>query len=89
MEFFVNLPVLCINAAITDHFVILFRDMAEEAFNEFHDRKCFFHIGIIFVPVLKERDKVAIVLVNPGSAQRLGSECGGSISNPCRRYGEL
>ncbi len=67
MEFFVNLPVLCINAAITDHFVILFRDMAEEAFNEFHDRKCFFHIGIIFVPVLKERDKVAIVLVNPGS----------------------
>lgn len=67
VEFFVNLPVPCINAAITDHFVILFRDMADEAFNEFHNRKSFFHTGIIFVPVIMERDKVAIVLVNPGS----------------------
>lgn len=43
-----------------DHFVILFRDMADEAFNEFHNRKCFFHIVIIFVPVIMERDKVTM-----------------------------
>lgn len=60
VEFFVNLPVPCINAAITDHFVMLFRNMADEAFNEFHNRKCFFHIVIIFVPVIMERDKVTM-----------------------------
>ena len=41
-----------------DHFVILFRDMADEAFNEFHNRKYFFRIGIIFAPVIMESDKI-------------------------------
>ncbi len=57
-----------------DHFVILFRDMADEAFNEFHNRKYFFRIGIIFAPVIMESDKVAIVLVNPGSGDHGSSE---------------
>ena len=74
VEFFVNLPVSCINAAITDHFVMLFRNMADEAFNEFHNRKCFFHIGIIFVSIIMESDKVAIVFVNPGSGNHGTSE---------------
>ena len=30
VEFFVNLPTPCINAAITDHFVMLFGDMADQ-----------------------------------------------------------
>ncbi len=32
-----------------------------------YNRKCFFHIGIIFVPIIMESDKVAIVFINPGS----------------------
>ncbi len=74
MEFFVNLPMPCINAAIPDHFVMLFGDMADQAFNEFHNRKCFFHIGIIFVSIIMESDKVAIVFVNPGSGNHGTSE---------------
>ena len=30
VEFFVNLPTPCINAAITDRFVMLFGDMADQ-----------------------------------------------------------
>lgn len=66
MEFFINFPVPCINAAVADHFEMLFGDMADEAFYELHNRKCFFHIGIIFVAVVMEGDKIAIIFVNPG-----------------------
>lgn len=34
----------------------------------------FFHIGIIFVPVIMESDKVAIVFINPGSGNHGSSE---------------
>ena len=30
IKFFINLPVACINAAIADHFEMLFRDMADQ-----------------------------------------------------------
>lgn len=67
MEFFVNLPVSSIYAAITDHFVMLFRDMSDEAFYELHNRKSFLNIGVIFVAVIMEGNKVTIIFVNPGS----------------------
>ena len=68
MESFVNLPVSCIYAAITDHFVMLFRDMADEAFYEFHNRESLHNIGIIFVAVVMESGKAAIIFVNAGSS---------------------
>ena len=74
MEFFVNLPVPCINAAITDHFIMLFGDMADEAFYELHNRDGFFHIFVIFMPVVMESDKVAIIFINPGSGNHGSSE---------------
>lgn len=74
VEFFVNLPVPRINAAITDHFVMLFGDMADEAFYELHNRDGFFHIFVIFMPVIMESDKVAIIFVNPGSGNYGPSE---------------
>lgn len=66
VEFFINLSVAGINAAVADHFVMLFRDMANEAFYELHNRKSLFHIGIIFVTVVMEGDKVTIIAVNSG-----------------------
>ncbi len=72
--FFVNLPVPCINAAITNHFVMLFGDMADQAFNEFHNRKCFFHIFVIFMPAVMESDKATIIFINPGSGDHGSSE---------------
>lgn len=39
-----------------------------------YNRKCFFHIGIIFVPIIMESDKVAIVFINPESGNHGTSE---------------
>ena len=66
MQFPVNLPVAGINATVADHFEMLFRDMADEARYELHDRKGLFNICAIFVAVVMEGDKVAIIFVNPG-----------------------
>lgn len=65
-KFFVNFPVACVNAAIADHFVMLFRDVPDEAFNEFHNRECFFHICIIFVTVVMEGNKIPVIFINSG-----------------------
>ena len=64
MKFFINFPVPCINAAVADHFEMFFRDMPDETFYELHNRKGFFHIGVIFVAVVMESDKVAIIFVS-------------------------
>ena len=66
MEFFVNFPVAGVNAAITDHFIMLFRNMADEPFYEIHNRDGFFHISVIFVAVVVESNKVANIFINPG-----------------------
>ena len=65
-EFLVDLPVAGIKAAITDHFIMLFRDMPDQTLNEFHDRNGFFHICVILMPVVMKRDKLTVVLVDPG-----------------------
>ncbi len=74
MEFFVRLPVAGINAAIADHFVMLFGDMLDETPYELHDGKRFFHVFVIFMPVVMEGDKVTIVCINPGSGNHGSSE---------------
>ena len=40
--------------------------MADEALYELHNRKGLFNIGVIFVAVVMEGDKVPIIFVNPG-----------------------
>ena len=74
MEFFINFPVPCINAAVADHFEMFFRDMPDETSYELHNRKRFFGIGIIFVAVVMEGDKVAIIFVNPGGGNNRTSQ---------------
>ena len=74
MELFINIPVTGINAAVAYHFEMLFRDMADEALYERHNRKVFFDIGVIFVAVVMEGDKVAIIFVNPGGGNNRTSQ---------------
>ena len=74
MKFFINFPVPCINAAVADHFEMFFRDMPDETFYELHNRKRFFDIGVIFVAVVMESDKVAIIFVNPGGGNNRASQ---------------
>lgn len=56
-----------IKSAIADHFIMLFRDMADEPLDEVHNRDGFLDIFVIFVSVIVEGNKVAIIAVDPGS----------------------
>ena len=73
-EFFVGFPVTSVNAAIANHFIMLFRDVADEALDKFQSRDCLFHIFIILVTVVMEGDKIAIVTVDPGSSDDRATE---------------
>ena len=66
MEFFVDLPVPGINTAVADHFIMLFRGMADQTLDKFHNRNGFFHIFVILMVVMK-CDKIAVIAVNAGS----------------------
>ena len=68
MELLVNITVPGIDAAIADHLIMLFWDMLDEAANELHGRDGFFYILFIFMAVVMEGDRVAIIFVNPGSS---------------------
>ena len=57
-----------IDAAITDHFVMFFRNMEDKPFDKFHNGDCFFHILPIFMAVVMESDKVAVIFINPGGS---------------------
>ena len=65
MQFFICLPVPGIKTAISDHLVMLFRDMPDEALYEFHNRNGFFHVFVIFMTVVVESDKIPIIFINP------------------------
>lgn len=83
VKFFVNLPVACINAAVADHFEMLFRDMADEVLYEIHNGKSLLNIGIIFVAVVMEGDKAAIIFVNPGCGDNGTPEITANIFDGC------
>ena len=42
------------------------RDVADETFDEVHDRQSFFHILFIFVSVIVESNGISIILIDPG-----------------------
>jgi len=56
-----------VNTAVPDHFVMLFRDVLDEALYELHNGESFFNIYIIFMTVVMEGNKVTIIFDNPGS----------------------
>lgn len=57
----------CIQAAVSDHFKVFFRDVTDQAFYESHNRKSFFHICVIFVAVIVEGNSITVIPVNSGS----------------------
>ena len=53
-----------VNAIITDHLEMLFRDMLSQPGYEIEDRNCFSDELFIFMPVIMKRDKVTIIRIN-------------------------
>ena len=79
MEFFIGLPVAGIKAAIADHFIVLFGDMADQALDELHDRDSFLHIFVVLMAVVMESDEVAVIFVNAGSGDGRASQIAADI----------
>lgn len=78
-EFFVDLPVSGINAAIADHLKMFFRDMADQTLYKLHDRDGLFHILIIFMAIVMEGNEVTIIVVNAGSSDDRTAEIASDI----------
>ena len=78
-EFFVDLPVPGINAAIADHLKMFFRDMADQTLYKLHDRDGLFHICIILMAVVMEGNEVTIIFVNAGSCDHRTAEIAADI----------
>ena len=64
VEFFVYFPMSGIKTAIAYHLVMLFRDVLDEALNEFHNGNGFFYVFVIFMTIVVKRDKIPIVFIN-------------------------
>ena len=67
-ELFINGSMAGIEAAISDHFIMLFRYMLNQTSDEIHNREGFLHILIIFMPVVMKGDKITVIAVDPGSS---------------------
>ena len=65
MKLFIYFPMSGIKTAIAYHLVMLFRDMLDEALNEFHNRNGFFYVFVIFMAVVVESDKISIIFIDP------------------------
>ena len=78
-KFFVSLPVTGVDAAITDRFIMLFRDVADETLDKFQSRDGFFHIFVILVAVIMEGNKISIVTVDAGSGDDRSPEIAADI----------
>lgn len=57
--------------------------MSDKPLYEFHNRDSFFYILVIFVSVVMESDKVAVVFVNPGCGDDGTPEIAANIFDGC------
>jgi hypothetical protein len=82
-KLFVDFPMSGIDAAITDHFEMFFRDVTDQALDKIQDGNSFLHIFIIFMAVVVESDSVTVVLVDTGCSDNRPSEITAYILGHC------
>lgn len=56
----------CVEPIIAGHLEILFRNVLDQGLYKIQYGKRFFHIGVIFVPVIMESHIMSIIGFNPG-----------------------
>ena len=81
----INLAMTGIKSSVSDHFVMLFRDMADESLYEIDCRYCLNDIFIIFVPVIVKRDVFTVIAVDSGSRDDGTSKISADVFNNCFR----
>ena len=81
MQFFISITMSGVKAAITDHFEMFFRDMADEPFDEINDRNGVLNILFIFVAVIMKSNLSAIVMIDSGSSDNRASKISANVFN--------
>lgn len=79
VEFGINLAVTRIKAAVSNHFKMFFRDMANQTLDKIHCRNRFFGIFFIFMPVVMKSNHFAIVFIDSGSGNHRASKIAADI----------
>lgn len=88
-ELFVRGAVPGINAIITNHFKIRFRDMTNQSFYELQCRNGFGNKLVIFMPVVVEGDRIAIVFINTGGCNGRASKVSANVLGYDGRIAEV
>lgn len=63
-ELFVRAAMACIDAIVTNHLEIGFRDMADKFFHEIQCGNGFVNKLVVFVPVVVESNRIPIIVIN-------------------------
>lgn len=88
-ELFVRVTVTCINAIITNHLEIGFRDMSDKSFHEFQYRNGFVNKFVVFMPVVVESNKITIIFINAGGGDNRAPEVSADVSGDDGRIAEV
>ena len=70
-----------IQAAISNHFKVFFRDMTDQPFDEVDGRNRFFYVFIIFMTIVMESNGLSVIVVNPGGGDDWTAEITPNIFN--------
>ena len=81
MQFFISITMSGVKAAITDHFEMFFRDMADEPFDKINGRNCFLNILFIFMAIIMKSNLSAIVMIDSGSSDNMASKISANVFN--------
>lgn len=82
-ELLVGFTVAGIEAAITDHFKVFFRDVSDQTCDEINHWDGFFNVGIVFMTVVMEGDIFTIIVINAGSSDNGSSKVTSNIFDNC------
>lgn len=88
-ELFIRATVACIDAIITDHLEIRFRDVPDKPFHEIQYGNGLVNKLVVFVPVIVEGNRVTIVLINAGSGNNRAPEISADVFGDDGRIAEV
>ena len=60
----VDFAVACVETAIAEHFKVLFRDMANQSFDEINSGNRFFYVFIVFMTIVMKSNRLSVIAIN-------------------------
>ena len=88
-KLFIRAAVSCIDAIITNHFEIRFRDVPYKSFHEIQYGNGFINKFVVLVSVVVKSNRITIVLVNAGSSNNRSSKISANVFSDNGRIAEV